>query len=168
MAVNSATHPLAITRWPASRRSIIAHAARYTGAVAVLAIGIDHIEQYAVDNYSTVPTIGTLFLLNFIASVIVTIGLMAPLDRVARQYSDAVRALFAVGGIALGVLSLAGLFVSETTGLFGFVEHGYRMAIVFAIVVEVAAAVLLAIFLVANGTDGMPRREGESAAWSRN
>jgi hypothetical protein len=57
-----------------------------------------------------------------------------------------------MGGIALGALSLAGLLVSETTGLFGFVEHGYRMAIVVAIVVEAAAAVLLAVFLVANGT----------------
>jgi hypothetical protein len=160
MAVNSATHPLTTTSWPTSRRSIIARAARYLGAVAVLAIGIDHIGQYAVDNYSTVPTIGTLFLLNFIASVIVTIGLIAPLDPIARQYSDAVRALFAIGGIALGVLSLAGLFVSETTGLFGFVEHGYRMAIVVAIVVEVAAALLLAVFLVANGTDSKPRSVG--------
>jgi hypothetical protein len=60
--------------------------------------------------------------------------------------------VLAAGGIGVGVGSLAGLFVSETTGLFGFVEHGYRMAIVVAIVVEVAATVLLVAFLVANGT----------------
>ena len=30
--------------------------------MAVLATGVAHIEQYAVDSYSTVPTIGTLFL----------------------------------------------------------------------------------------------------------
>jgi hypothetical protein len=158
MAVNSATHPLVTTRPRESwRRSIIAHAARYLGALAVLAIGIDHVEQYSADNYSTVPTIGTLFLLNFIAAVVLTIGLIAPLDRIVGRYADPVRALFAIGGIALGVLSLAGLFVSETIGLFGFVEHGYRMAIVVAIVVEAAATVLLAVFLVANGTDGKPR-----------
>jgi hypothetical protein len=152
MAVNSATQRLATTSWLGSRRSIISHLALYLGALGVLATGIDHIEQYSVDNYSTVPTIGTLFLLNFIASAVLTIGLIAPLDRVAGRYADAVRALFAVGGIGLGVLSLVGLFVSETSGLFGFVEHGYRMTIVVAIAVEAAAAVFLSVFLIANGT----------------
>jgi hypothetical protein len=42
------------------------------------------------------------------------------------------------------------LFVSESSGLFGFVEHGYRMAIVVAIVAETAATVFLAAFLLAN------------------
>jgi hypothetical protein len=109
--------------WPAglptSHRSIVAQAFRYLGALAVLATGVAHIEQYAVDNYSTVPTIGPLFLLNFIGAIVIAVGLIAPLRRVTGRYTDAVRAVFAVGGIALAVLSLAGLFVSETTGLFG-------------------------------------------------
>jgi hypothetical protein len=139
--------------WLGTRhRSIIAQAFRYLGALAVLATGVAHIEQYSVDNYSTVPTIGTLFLLNFIAAIVVTVGLIAPLRRVSRRYADAVRAVLALGGIGLGVGSLAGLFLSETTGLFGFVEHGYRMAIVVAIAVEVAATIFLVAFLVANGT----------------
>jgi hypothetical protein len=133
------------------RRSIVVQASRCLGALAVLATGIAHIEQYSVDDYSTVPTIGTLFLLNFIAAIVIAVGLIAPLRRVTGRYTDAVRAVLAVGGIGLGVGSLAGLFVSETTGLFGFVEHGYRMAIVVAIVVEVAAIVLLVAFLLANG-----------------
>jgi hypothetical protein len=133
-------------------RGRIAYASRYLGASAVLATGVAHIEQYAVDSYSTVPTIGTLFLLNFVAAIVIALGLIAPLRRVAGRYSDALRALLAVGGIGLGVLSLAGLFVSETTGLFGFVEHGYRMAIVVAIAVEVAATVFLVVFLLSNGS----------------
>jgi hypothetical protein len=137
---------------PSRYRSTIAQVSRYLGAAAVLATGVAHIEQYAVDNYSTVPTIGTLFLLNFIGAMVIALGLVAPLRRVTGRYTDAVRTLIALGGIALGVLSLAGLFVSETTGLFGFVEHGYRMAIVVAIVVEVAATIFLVVFLVANGT----------------
>jgi hypothetical protein len=137
---------------PVSQRSILAGAFRYLGALAVLATGVAHIEQYAVDDYSTVPTIGTLFLLNFVAAIVIAAGLIAPLRRVTGPYTDAVRAVLAVGGIGLGVLSLAGLFVSESSGLFGFVEHGYRMAIVVAIVVEVAATVFLVAFLVANGT----------------
>jgi hypothetical protein len=152
MAVNSASHPLATTRWLGSRRAIISHLALYLGALGVLVTGLDHLEQYSVDNYSTVPTVGTLFLLNFIAAVVLTVGLVAPLDRVAGRYVDAVRALFAAAGIALGVLSLVALFVSETSGLFGFVEHGYRMAIVVAIAAEAAAAIFLTIFLLTSRT----------------
>ena len=149
------------------RRSAIATAARYLGALAVLATGVDHIEQYQVDNYSTVPTIGTLFLLNFISAVVVSVLLIAPLGRIAGRYTDAVRAVIALGGIAIAVLSLAGLFVSETTGLFGFVEHGYRMAIALAIVAEVAAAVLLTVFLAANGTGIEKIRSGSAGERQR-
>ena len=147
-ALSPANHLAGIT----SHRSIVAGAFRYLGALAVLATGVAHIEQYAVDDYSSVPTIGTLFLLNFIAAVVIAVGLITPLRRVTGRYTDAVRAALAVGGIGLAVGSLAGLFVSETTGLFGFVEHGYRMAIVVAIAVEVAATIFLLAFLVANGT----------------
>jgi hypothetical protein len=133
------------------QRSIIAQASRYLGALAVLATGVEHIVQYS-NGYSTVPTIGTLFLLNFIAAIVIGVGLIVPLGRVAGRYADAVHAVFAVGGIGLGVLSLAALFISESSGLFGFVEHGYRMAIVVAIVVEAAATVFLVAFLLANGT----------------
>jgi hypothetical protein len=98
-----------------------------------------------------VPTIGTLFLLNFIAAIVIAVGLIAPVRRITGRYTDVVRAVLAVGGIGLGVGSLAGLFVSETTGLLGFVEHGYRMAIVVAIAMEVAATVFLVAFLMANG-----------------
>jgi hypothetical protein len=115
--------------------------------LAVLGTGVAHIVQYS-DGYSTVPTIGTLFLLNFIGSIVIAVGLTVPLGR----YTDAVRAAFAVGGIGLGVLSLVALFISEGSGLFGFVEHGYRMAIVVAIVAEAAATVFLIAFLMANGT----------------
>jgi hypothetical protein len=151
-ALSPPKHRAGTAGLPTSHRSIVALAWRYLGALAVLATGVAHIEQYSVDSYSTVPTIGTLFLLNFIAAIVIAVGLIAPLRRVAGRYTDVVRAVLAVGGIGLGVGSLAGLFVSETTGLFGFVEHGYRMAIVVAIVVEVAATVFLVAFLVANGT----------------
>jgi hypothetical protein len=151
-ALSPPKHPPGLGRLPTRHRAIVAQAFRYLGALAVLATGVAHIEQYAVDNYSTVPTIGTLFLLNFIAAIVIAAGLIAPLRRLTGRYSDAVRAVLAVAGIGLAVGSLVALFVSETTGLFGFVEHGYRMAIVVAIAVEVAATVFLFAFLVANGT----------------
>ena len=96
--------------------------------------------------------IGTLFFLNFVSAVLITAGLIAPLARLAGRHADAIRALFAVGGIGLGLLSLAALFVSESSGLFGFVEHGYRTPIALAIVAEAAAVVLLGIFLAATVT----------------
>ena len=133
------------------QRTIIAYAALYLGALAVLGTGIVHIQQYYDQDYSTIPTIGTLFFLNFVAAVVIAIGLIAPLGRVAGRYADAIRSVFAVAGIGLGVLSLAALFVSESSGLFGFVENGYRTAIVLAMVAEIAATVFLVIFLVANG-----------------
>jgi hypothetical protein len=136
-----------------TRRAGIAQAARYLGALAVLATGVDHIQQYYGADYSSVPTIGTLFFLNFVAAVIVAAGLVAPLGRLAGRYADAVRVAFAVAGIALAVGSLAGLFISESSsGLFGFREHGYRTPIALAIVAEVAATCFLVVFLVANGT----------------
>jgi hypothetical protein len=134
------------------RRSAIARTALYLGALAVLATGVVHIQQYYVADYSTVPTIGTLFFVNFASAVVVAVGLIAPLGRVAGRYADAIRAIFAVSGIGIAVLSLVALEVSESSGLFGFVEHGYRTAIMLAIVAEAAAIVFLVIFLAVNGT----------------
>ena len=42
--------------------------------------------------YSTVPTIDTLFLLNFIGAIVIAVGLIAPLGRVTGRHTDAVRA----------------------------------------------------------------------------
>ena len=130
-------------------RSTIAQAALYLGALSVLATGVVHIQQYYDQDYSTIPTIGTLFFLNFVAAVVIAVGLIAPLGRVAGRYADLTRSLFAIGGIGLGVLSLVALFVSEGSGLFGFEENGYRTAIVLAMVAEIAATLFLVVFLAA-------------------
>ena len=92
-ALSPPTHRGDTARPGTSHRSIAAQAFRYLGALAVLATGLAHIEQYAVDNYSTVPTIGTLFLLNFIAAIVIAVGLIAPLRRVTGRYTDVVRAV---------------------------------------------------------------------------
>src|SRR5580693_4870204 len=125
-ALSPRKHPPGLARLPTRHRAIVAQAFRYLGALAVLATGVAHIEQYSVDNYSTVPTIGTLFLLNFIAAIVIAAGLTAPLRRVTGRYSEAIRGALAVGGIGLAVGSLVALFVSETTGPFRFGEHGCR------------------------------------------
>ena len=161
MTANTQTMPAAAAKRLTTERPIIARTALYLGAVAVLATGVLHIQQYYGQSYSTIPTIGTLFFLNFVSAVVVAVGLVVPLGRVAGRYATTIRALFAVGGIGIAVGSLVGLFVSESSGLFGFVEHGYRMAIALAIVAEVAATVLLVIFVAANGT-GVEKIRAES------
>src|SRR3954452_12334031 len=98
----------------------VARVARYLGALAVLATGVVHIQQYYANHYSTVPTIGTLFFLNFLAAVVITVGLTVPLRRFAGRSADAIRRAFAVAGIGFAVLSLVSLFISEGSGLFGF------------------------------------------------
>lgn len=121
---------------------------RYLGALSLLAVGIDHIEQYYVDYYRAVPTIGTLFLLNFLSALIIGIGLLAPVGRLAHGGANRVLTILALGGIGIGAGTLAGLLVSENGGLFGFMEQGYRGAIVLSIAFDVATVALLTAFLV--------------------
>jgi hypothetical protein len=149
----TANLPTPTQRSGTQRRSTIARAALYLGALAVLATGIAHLQQFYADDYSSVPTIGTLFYLNFISAVLITAGLVAPLGRLAGRYAPTIRAAFAAAGIALGALSLIALFVSESNGLFGFQEHGYRTPIALAITFEAAATILLTIYLATNSTD---------------
>src|SRR5258705_2038787 len=121
--------------------------ARYLGALSLLAVGVDHIEQYYVDYYRAVPTIGTLFLLNFASALVVSVCLVAPVRRVAGRFAERVLTLLAIGGIGIAGGTLAGLLISENGGLFGFMEQGYRGAIVLSIAFDVAAVTFLAAFL---------------------
>jgi predicted lipoprotein with Yx(FWY)xxD motif len=127
--------------------------ARYLGAAALLAVGVDHIQQYYAAYYRSVPTIGPLFLANFVAALVVSLGLVLPVRRIAGRRTDQVRLILAAAGIAIAAGSIAALLISENAGLFGFMERGYRGAIVLALSLEGAAVLLLAafIFLVAGG-----------------
>jgi hypothetical protein len=123
-------------------------AVRYLGAAALLGVGIDHIQQYLGASYSAVPTIGTLFALNFVSSVLLAAGLIAPIERVFRRRGKPILGFLALSGIGVALGSLIGLLISEQTPLFGFMETGYRQAIVISIVLEVATVLLLGTFLV--------------------
>jgi hypothetical protein len=125
------------------------------GALAILATGADHLEEYAANQFSTVPTIGTLFLLNFIAATLVGIGLLVPLPK---RIAEPVRAMLALGGIAIAASSLVGLLITESSSLFGFMDHGYRPAIVAAIAAEGAAILGLSAYLSLTRTPTPLRR----------
>jgi hypothetical protein len=118
--------------------------ARALGAVATLAVGAVHLQQY-LKLYSSVPTIGTLFVLNFVGASVIGLALLAPLERLL---GSAAVALVALAGIGLAATSFVFLLVSERTPLFGFREPGYDpSAIAFSRVAEVAAVVLLSAVL---------------------
>src|SRR4051794_10060956 len=113
---------------------------RRLGAITLFAVGLAHLEPYAFDHYSAIPTIKTLFVLNFVSATVVACGLAAPAGRLGAR---AARTLQWAGiGIAAG--SLLGLFLSEHGGVFGFTESGYRPAIALSIALEVTTVVCLA------------------------
>jgi hypothetical protein len=122
---------------------------RGVGAVSLLAVGAVHLQQY-FSLYSTIPTIGTLFVLNFVGATVIGLGLLAPVERLLGRWGEAVLALLTLGGIALAATAFVFLLISEQTPLFGFMEPGYDpTAILAARVAEVATTLLLAASLVA-------------------
>jgi hypothetical protein len=123
-------------------------AVRLLAAVLVLFVGADHYYEYAVDQYAVLPTIGTLFLVNFISATAVGIALLLPLERLFRRLGGALTTLAAVSGFGIAATSLLALLVSEQTPLFGFMESNYRPAILVAVSSEAAAAATAAAFLV--------------------
>jgi hypothetical protein len=132
------------------------YALRFLGAVAVLGVGAVHIDQYFAVHYEVVPVIGTLFLLNLIGAAAIALLLILPTERLL---GVAVVGLLALAGIALAVTSGVFLLVSEHTTLFGFMENGYRTAIVLSFIAEGATVALLGAYLVA-----LVGRRGEPAA----
>jgi hypothetical protein len=111
--------------------------------VPLLGVGIVHLQQDLCAYYSAIPTIGTLFVLNFAAATPLALALQAPVERLPRRAGRFAPALLAWAGIALAAATLLGLVVSEQSGLFGFSEVGYRPAIVLAIALELATIALL-------------------------
>src|SRR5947209_3263149 len=144
--------------------AMLLRALRFFGALAILAVGAIHLQQYIGEHYSAIPTIGTLFLLNAIASAVVGIGLLAPIKRVAASHrADAAIGLLALGAVAIAVGALVALFISENGSLFGFTESGYRAAVIVAIVAEAATIALLGPVATVNLAHAVSRRRKAAA-----
>jgi len=137
-----------LTRPVARRADTACAVARYAGAAAILAVGAVHAQQYYAAYFSVVPVIGTLFLLSFIGSGVIGVALLAPLERLGRRFGELPLVLAALGGIGIAFGSLVSLLVSEYTPLFGFMESGYRLAVILAIVFDVLTTVFLGAFVV--------------------
>jgi hypothetical protein len=136
--------------------------AQAVGALSLFVVGGVHLEQYYVAYFSVVPTIGPLFVANFIGATVFGLVLIVPIRLGAGRLWLAVDSLVALAGVGLSVGGFAGLLVSEHTPLFGFMEHGYRLEIVLALTAEAVATVSLSVFL-ACVVRRTPRRGREPA-----
>jgi hypothetical protein len=133
---------------PVGRTEVAGEVARYLGAFSVLIVGAIHAQQYYDAYFSVVPTIGTLFLLNFVGAGVVGVVLIAPARRLGRNIGDLILVMAALGAIGIAVGSLVSLLISEYTPLFGFMESGYRLAIVLSLVFDALTIVFLGAFVL--------------------
>ena len=145
---NAAPRALPVRR---RRREVAGEIARYLGATSILVVGAIHAQQYYDAYFYVVPTIGTLFLLSFIGAGVVGVVLFAPVRRLSRRLGDLILALAALGAIGIALGTLVSLLISEYTPLFGFMESGYRLAIVLTLLFDILTTAFLGLFLLTVG-----------------
>jgi len=133
------------------RSELVAEMARYLGAVSILLVGAVHAQQYYEAYFSIVPTIGTLFLLSFIGAGIVGTTLFLPVRLLGRRVGDLILSVAALGAIGIAFGTLVSLLISEYRPLFGFMESGYRLAIVLTLLFDGLTIVFLGLFLALVG-----------------
>src|SRR6201996_2192919 len=121
---------------------------RMLGGLALLVVGAVHFQQYQYEFYSSIPTIGPLFLATFVVATSLGLFLLVPISRPSGRLRRLVDEVAALSGVGLAAGAFVGLLISEHTPLFGFMEHGYRFAIVLALVSEAVAIALLTLFVV--------------------
>ena len=139
------------SRLTGTRRRVAGEIARYLGAVSILVVGGIHAQQYYDAYFRVVPTIGTLFLLSFIGAGVVGAVLFAPVRLVGQRLGDLVLSLAALGAIGIALGTFTSLLYSEYAPLFGFMESGYRLAIVLTLVFDGLTTVFLGVFLLIIG-----------------
>lgn len=121
-----------------------------------------HLQRYLGAGYSSIPTIGTLFLLNAIAAGLIGFGLVAPIAAVlSGRRADLVVGLLATTGALIALSSLIALFISENGTLFGFHEPASGGAAVVAAIAAEIAAVLTTVPLAALCIGRAVSRRGE-------
>ena len=139
-------------------RELPSYGARVLGALALLSVGAVHLQQYLY-LYSAIPTIGTLFVLNFAGATLIGLGLLVPTERLLGRFGEAAVALLALSGIGLAATAFVFLLVSERTPLFGFMEPGYDPpALMAARVAELVTVGALGAFLVGRLAAGVRGR----------
>jgi hypothetical protein len=121
---------VAESRDPRAAANLVA--LRVVGAVLVVATGAIHLYLYR-DGFSSVPTIGGLFLTNFVVAVVLGLAILLR----GRAFWSLLGAGFCLG-------TLVAFIVSVHWGLFGYQETLTGAWQERAVVVEVAGAVVCA------------------------
>lgn len=129
-------------------REVVGEIARYLGTISILVVGFIHAQQYYGDYFSLVPTIGTLFLLSFIGAGVVGAILFSPVRLLGRRVGDLILSLAALAAIGIALGTLVALVISEYMPLFGFMESGYRLAIVLTLLFDGLTTAFLGVFLL--------------------
>jgi hypothetical protein len=122
-----------------------------------------HYQPYHYNSYSAIPTIGPLFLANFVSATALGRFLVSPL-RSLRRLGDIPDQLAPLAGVGVAAGALSALLISEQTPLFGFQEHDYRFAIVLALAAE---AVVIAMLSLSLGQEHASVRRPPSASAPR-
>ena len=91
---------------------------RRLGAITLLLIGGIHYQQYHYAFYSSIPTIGPLFLLNSISATALGLFLIVPVKSRLGRRGRLLDQLAALAGIGVAVGGLVALLISEQTPLF--------------------------------------------------
>ena len=124
---------------------------RLLGGLAILAMGALHLQQYLDGQYRSIPTIGTLFLLNFAGAIVIGGVLLTPIKRLLGAVGEGRRAApSAVRSPLMAAVAIAFLLISEQTPLFGFMEVGYKTPMLVALISEGLAVLALAGFLLSS------------------
>lgn len=137
---------------------LVQRACRYLGSLLLIGIGVIHLHEYSTNHYSVIPTIGTLFVLNFAGAVALAILIAAPIERFL-GIGHALLRLFVLGAIGFAAATIAGLLISESGTLFGFHEAGYRTSITLSLVFEAAAILVFGLFLALDFKTAAASRE---------
>ena len=77
-------------------------AARTVGAISLLVVGGIHYQQYRYALYSVIPTIGPLFIVNFIAATVLGLFLLAPFKSRLGHLGELLDQFAALAGVGLG------------------------------------------------------------------
>jgi len=121
---------------------MITRTLRFVVALSLLAMGALHLQQYLGAGYSSIPTIGVLFLLNAIGGAILGLALISPIRVVVRSgAAELATGLLGAAGAAMALASLVALAISKNGTLFGFHEAASGAPITVAIVAEVVAVI---------------------------
>lgn len=125
-------------------------ALRVLGATALFVVGAIHLQEYR-ELYSTIPTIGPLFLLSFAGATVSAVLLLMPLGRLLPgRWGGLATVALAVAGIGQATSQFVFLAISEQRPLFGFQEPGYDPSAILSVrIAEVATVALLGGYLVA-------------------